>query len=959
MRHLLLSLLLLLSFVPCRALTVGQLRVQSAANPVGIDDETVSFSWQIASRRRATLQDAYSVTIAADPSFRNVVWQSGDVSSRDQRCIADGFRPSPCTRYWWRVSVTDNHGRHAVSREHAYFETGLMGAGWSDACWISEPTQAEGAAMFRKVIMLDAQRGIRSARLYSTALGIYNAYVNGARVGIVDDRGDVEYDELKPGFTEYSHTVFYLTHDVTALLHGGANVLGAVVTPGWWSGTIAHGLYGSHPTAFMAKLVVTYDDGSSETFVTDPSWQSSAEGPLRMGDIYNGETYDARRESAWCSVAYDATAWNPCVESHDFQGAVRAFEGPAIKVIDELERVPVEARICEGVDSTGTTFGAAHVVATLQGNDAVTLRKGQTVIWDLGQNIAGWVQFTVRGASGTDVLFRFAEILNDNGDQSRGCDGPGGSLYVANLRGAGAKLHYILRGDDRGETYHPSTTFFGFRYVEATATDDVVISGVTGQVVTSAMDERSTFATSDAAVNQLYSNIRWGQRANFISIPTDCPQRDERLGWTADTQIFSLAGMYNADLKTFYEKWMRDMRDSQREDGAYPHIAPYAWHVGHGAAVWADAGIVLPWNVFTMYGDTKIVRDNIDSMERYMQWLSTQTEEPWLYNGGATTYGDWVAFTHTDSRYISVCYYAYDALLMARMERLLGGDDREAKAVAYDSLYQSIREEYGRRYLGDDGMPVYDSQTAYLLPLRFGLFRNEADEATARQRLRAAIENNGNRLNTGFVGTGILNQTLSQQGMDDLAYTLLLQHECPSWLYSVDQGATTIWERWNSYTLDKGFGDAGMNSFNHYAYGTVGEWMFRYMAGIAPDEGDGGFAHFFLQPTPDFRTAFPEGQQRMTHAAAQYASAWGPIASGWTTDGAKTVYTFTVPAGTAATVAIPVADDASVRINRRAVSMDADGIRCKARGTADYRRADGRLLFEAASGTYKVTVAAQ
>lgn len=818
-------------------------------------------------------------------------------------------------------------------------------------CWQEKGSMLGGATLFRKTFAV--KNAIRQARLYATGLGVYNVYINGARVGITHDDGTVEQDELKPGFTEFKKTVFYTTHDVTALIREGDNAIGAELTSGWWCGDIAHGMYGSKPVAFRGLLFVTYNDGTEEFIATDTSWSSNTNGALRKGDIYNGETYDARMESSWAETNFDDSDWYKTEISSDFQGTIRAFEGPAVKAVPSLARMPKTVTIYEGTKPNGKTYGAINVVSELSGQNHFQLKAGQTAVVDLGQNAAGWVSFTARGERGTRLRFRFGEMLNTTGDRNRGDDGPAGSVYTENLRSAEAALSYTLKGATEGESYHPTSTFMGFRYIEVTTTGDVELTNVVGETVTSAMDERSSFRTSHPDVNQLYSNVMWGQRSNLLSVPTDCPQRDERQGWTADTQVYSMAGLYNTDTRMFYEKFMRDMRDSQRSDGAFPHIAPYAWDVGFGAAAWADAGIILPWNVYLMTGDKQIIKDNWTAMERYMNFLSTKTEGSYKYNGGETTYGDWVAYVNTDSRYCSVCYYALDAQLMAKMARVLStgeADSYAQKAKKYDELFQNIKAEWQTRYaIASTGVPKINTQCAYLMALHYNLLRDETAVKRTITALRNAIANNSYKLNTGFLGTAILNQTLTENGLNDEAYTLLLQRNDPSWLYSIDQGATTIWERWNSYTKASGYGPVSMNSFNHYAYGIIAEWMFRHMAGICPDEEQPGFKHFILRPNPDTRKTLRFQQKRITSVDADFWSNYGPIKAAWQSDGGvELTYDVTIPANTTATLYMPVPEGYELKESGQSVSEYPDieylGIE------------DGRAVCRLGSGSYRFTV---
>lgn len=810
-----------------------------------------------------------------------------------------------------------------------------------------------GVPMFRKAFELNS--GVRRARLYATGLGVYNIFINGKRVGQTDDDGNTIYDELKPGATEMEKTVFYTTHDVTALLCEGKNAIGAEVSTGWWNGAIVHGIYGGKPNAFRALLKIEMESGAIMIIPTDLSWTCNTNGPLRKGDIYNGETYDARLAIGQFTPEFDDSDWFAVAESRDFKGEIRAFEGPAIIAVESLRRYPQTIQIYEGTKPNGKTYGAINVVEEITEQNNFTLKAGQTAVIDLGQNASGWVSFTAKGARGTKLRFRFGEMPNTTGDRSRGDDGPAGSIYTENLRSAEATLYYTLSGEEKGEYFHPTSTYYGFRYVEVTTSSDVELVNVIGETVTSAVDEKSTFRTSHEDVNKLFSNVMWGQRSNFVSVPTDCPQRDERMGWTADTQVYSMAGLYNGDTRNFYKKWMRDLRDGQRSDGAYGVIAPYHWGVGYGATAWADAGVILPWNVYVMTGDKEILKENFEANERYMSFLATQTGEGYLYNGGYTTYGDWVAYVNTDSRYCSVSYYAYVADLMARTCRVLSeqeGDAYAKKAEQYEQLFQNIKTEWQMRYLNSSQVPTQATQCGYLMALKYNLLPNETSISRTRSYLHRAIANNGYKLNTGFLGTAILNQTLTENGYNDDAYTLLLQRNDPSWLYSIDQGATTIWERWNSYTVANGYGPVSMNSFNHYAYGIVAEWMFRYMAGIAPDETQPGFKHFFLQPYPDTRTILRYSQKRITETDADFASDYGHIKARWQCDGSKELtYRVTIPANTTATLRLPVSDDLYI-YEGAVLAEEAEGVQYI--GTVD-----GYATYEVGSGSYSFYVSTE
>lgn len=925
-RHALCTLLLACALVSQAATSVGHLRTEAIRNPVGIDAENPAFSWTLeANGRRGTWQTAYEINLYTDAALCNRCWTSGKVASTRQLDIPyDGSALKAHTRYWWTVSVWDNHEEVATSSEEAYFETGLLGTGWAGALWIeATDTPDEGIPLFRKEFTLGER--VKAAKVYASALGVFDLFINGQRVGHRQRDGTTLYDELKPGWTDYRKEVNYWTYDVTHLLREGTNAIGAQVSSGWWNGEIAREVYGQPKLGFLCRLRVEYDDGTVEDIISDTNWQCATSGPVRMGNIYNGETYDARRNSQWASPGYDTEGWLPVEENDDFHGEVTAFCCQPVRVRTDLERTPATITVYEGHQETGSTHGTIHVTDTLDGKATLHLSPGQVAQYDMEQNMVGWVRFTVKGAPGTTLRFKFGEMLNDTGDSDRANDGPGGSLYTYNLRTAKATLHYTVGGDPEGETFEPSTTFFGFRYVEVTASDEVEITSLKGRVVGSDIEETGSFACSHDDVNQLYRNILWGQRGNFLSIPMDCPQRDERLGWTADTQIFSRTASYNADTRAFYRKWMRDMRNSQRNDGAYPDIAPYDNFWGYGNAAWGDAGIIVPWTVYQMYGDKRILEENYESMTRYMAWLATQSGEGYTYNGAGTGMGDWLAYTPTTKRYISVCYYALVAQLMNEIATALEHPD---DALAYATLHEHIKAEFQTRYMHANGLLTEDTQCAYLLALMLNLMP-ETSRKAAIERLATLIEGNDYCLDTGFVGTGVLSQTLSAVGLDDLAYDLLLQRKNPSWMYSIDQGATTVWERWDSYTKEGGFNKHHwiMNSFNHYAYGVVAEWLFRYVGGIEVDSDAPGFRNVILQPTPDRRTHLPDGQERITHATATHRSPYGLIRSAWALqDDGRIRYECAIPAGATATLHLPLLRDTDEILESGKPINQAEGV---------------------------------
>ena len=793
---------------------------------------------------------------------------------------------------------------------------------------------ARGVALFRRIFTVSK---VKNARIDATALGIFDLWCNGQRVGRLEN-GEIVYDELKPGWTDFNKRALYYSYDLTPYLTDGENILMAAVAPGWYNGRIALESYGPDThISFLAAIHLLDKDGT-RTLYTDSDWDAAWGGAVRAADIWDGEMYDANKPSyAALSRGEVAVTWDePVTERYDHL-FVTPHIGPTVTVRKGLTRTPVTVSIYQGIEDNGSDFGKIHTVSTCQGQN-FRLKAGEVAILDMGQNMVGWPTFTVKGERGTTVIVRVSEMLNDSGLRSRFNDGPEGSIYTTNYRSAKAKAYYTLRGDKDGEAYCPTFTFFGFRYCEVTATENVEFLCFACPVVGSDIRETGTVETSNDDVNRLISNIRWSQRCNYLSIPSDCPQRDERLGWTGDTQGFCCTAAYNADVDGFFHKWLQDMRDSQKASGMYPDVAPYVPVIDYGGAAWADAGIIVPYTVWKMYNDTSIIEEHFESMERYMDWIDGNGG-----NGADPRYGDWLAYAGTDSAFISLVYYAMDADYMAAMAKAIGKDDR---AAHYAALREKIGEEFVRRYCDGDGYLKEEhlaSQTAPLLALKVDLL--SGDQRTAAiEALRRNIIDNGYKLSTGFVGTCLLNEVLAEVGENHLAYSLLLQTDNPSWLYSVHQGATTIWEGWGSYTVANGFGDYGMNSFNHYMYGAVQEWMYRHMAGIETTEEHPGFTHPLLQPKPDTRTLeeIPEGQGRITWVKASFDSPVGMIRSVWDmTDG----FTYEVTVPVTSTLHLPrLSDKETFTVNG------------KQHRYADYGvTADGRaVIIPLMAGTYTI-----
>ena len=786
--------------------------------------------------------------------------------------------------------------------------------------WKSEAKGGPQVAAFAKTFANESD--VAKVEISAAALGCYELYVNGTLVSSAEDGNRSDY--LRAGATDTRRRRAYLTYDVTGLWNkenGAHNVVSAFVAASWFSDHLG-GRCDVKP-AFAAKVEMMETSGNTVCLATDATWCASFDTPFLVAGIFEGETYDGRI----CQCAEKCAGSAPAEVNTNFMGTTTKAEGPGVSLRRDLALYPVTAYKYSGVEgSDKDVFGCVRKTGTFRSGEQMRIGAGETLVVDFGQNAAAIPELVATAKAGTALRFRGAEMLNDaNGERSRGNDGPAGSIYRENfrtIRDKGAEVKYIFRGDG-DERYLPTFTFMGYRYAEITATEDVTIKSVHSIPVTSIAKsmERGTVSTGNVSVNQLISNIRWGQYSNYLSIPTDCPQRDERMGWTADTQVFAAAAYRNADVYGFLTKWMTDMRDSASQDGRgrFPGVAPaMRWYsCGRGRFGWADAGIIVPWTSWKMTGDKSIVEKNWDAMVKFVDFQQTTKYRTAEASDGNYQWGDWVSFEKYESSsrrgwnsdkkllpetavywdYLAGCYWCWNAERMAEMARILGKADDVAK---YEKMAAEAHGYVKAEFFKDGGrLPAFlrDMQTPHLFALRFGFYDNPEVKKEAIAQLLKNIEDHGGCLQTGFLGTSILMDTLTYDvGRPDVAYSLLLQHKFPSWLYSVDQGATTIWERWNSYTKEKGFGPVGMNSFNHYAYGAVLDWICGTAAGLRPGK-DGGFdKSFTLAPIPD---------KRLGSIDATYRTRKGVIRSSWRylEDGAVD-YTFFVPDGIEADVVI-------------------------------------------------------
>ncbi|MDD6253285.1 MAG: family 78 glycoside hydrolase catalytic domain [Bacteroidales bacterium] len=806
---------------------------------------------------------------------------------------------------------------------------------WNGSCWISAADApvieggrlksiraADGASWF--VSGIKNGKEVASARWMTAGLGVYQLYVNGLTIG---------EEVLKPGFTHPRKTKRSFTYDITDALKkrsGEENVIAAQVTPGWWADKIVSpgndGMVGRR-CAFRSVLEITYKDGSKEVMCTDTlNWRAGIAGPVKHAGIFDGEEYDARELPGYLTADKLGTP----IVNREFKGEILPTDGAEIYHRHDLALKPAAAYVWKNVEGeTEDEYGTVVVEREYSDGETMTLSEGEKLVIDFGQNCAAVPSFVFKAAEGVKLTCLPGEILNDgNGAHSRGMDGPQGSVHRRNLRiqDVGVRLDYTFAGDKDFVTYIPLCTFFGYRYISLTATSDVTIKSVLSVPVTSISKEleAGVITTGNELVNKLISNTVWGQRSNYLSVPTDCPQRDERLGWTADTQVFSETGTFFANTSRFFHKWMRDMRDTQSELGGFPGVAPAAQYGAAPNAMmrlgWADAGVIVPWTVWKQFGDTEIVNENWDAMSLFFNHI-TETKyshEALKAENDNFQWADWLSYEPLESasgrikevgpdgkyrlrpetlhywNYLCASYWAIDAGMMRDMAAATGRD-----AGAYEAILKEAVEYLKANFLDNDGNFKLDILNTMQTPALFALKNNLVDgEAKANmvRRLRQNFADHDGCLQTGFLGTSILLQTLTDNGMVDVAYELLFQRKNPSWLYSVDNGATTIWERWNSYTVEKGMGPKGMNSFNHYAYGCVCEWIWETAAGIAADPQDAGFRHIIMKPVPD---------RRLGHLEARYNSAAGIIESSWRYEGEDWLWDFTIPEGSTATVTLP------------------------------------------------------
>ncbi|MEI6949069.1 glycoside hydrolase family 78 protein [Paraflavisolibacter sp. H34] len=881
-------------------LSVQQLRTENRTNPVGLDTKEPRFSWQLAATGRQVLQTAYEIRVSSHPrelANGKASWSTGKVASAQSLHVPYTGALASGHRYFWQVRVWDNKGQASAWSAPASWQMALLQPSDWKARWIIpgfEEDSLRASPLFRKEFQ--KTKKIQSATAYITAHGLYEAQINGKRVG------DAYFT---PGFTSYHKRLQYQVYDVTNLLQDGANAIGLTLGDGWYRGNFGFGynrnLFGKD-IALLFQLDLTYADGSSESIVSDNSWKSST-GAIRMSAIYQGETIDARQEKGgWATAGYNDNGWSGAKEAAFAKDVLVATGNEPVKKQEILRPVRI-----------------------------FKTPRGEQVL-DFGQNLAGWVVLKAAGKAGDTITVSHAEVLDK-----------AGNFYTENLRKAAQRNTYILSGAGV-ETLEPHFTWQGFRYVKLEGyPGDIKPENVTAVALYSDMAPAGSFTSSNKLINQLQQNIEWGLKGNFLDIPTDCPQRDERQGWTGDAQVFYRTATFLRDVSNFFAKWMKDVAADQLPNGSVPNIIPNSSDKTGGAAGWGDVATIIPWNHYLVYGDRRMLEEQYPGMKAWVEYIRSQSPND-LWNSGKQ-FGDWLSYTVdndldgvsaiTNKSLIAQCFYAHSTQLLVNAAKVLG---KTEDAAQYTELLARVKDAFRKEYTTPNGATVSHTQTAYVLALQFDMLP-EALRRQAADRLVENIRQYKNHLTTGFLGTPYLCHVLSRFGHADKAFTLLQQETYPSWLYPVKMGATTIWERWDGIRPNGTLQTPTMNSFNHYAYGAIGDWMYRVMVGLDTEEP--GYKKIRIKP--HIGGSF-------THASATYQTPYGKLASGWKLEGGRLTLEAEIPPNTTATVYVPAAGAGDVQEGGKPVTASKD---IRVTGTeGEY------VVLNVGSGSYRFTAPA-
>lgn len=892
------------------------LHCEYAVAPLGLERTEPRFFWQVPANTRGQRQTGYRIIVSANPDRLAMddgdVWDSGRMDSDQSIHVRYAGAPLQSrTRYHWKVRIWDREGNASDFSEPAWFEMGFLSssdweAEWIDLDYQTSPENEQPCPMVRKEFQIE--QPVRRARAYVSALGLYELYINGQRVG----------DHiLAPEWTDYRKRVQYQTFDVTNHVQQGANAIGAMLGYGWYAGRIGatgkdrdpRHFYGERPR-FLVQLEVESPNGQRQMVCTDETWMGTIEGPILNSCLYEGEEQDTRKEMpGWSRPGFDDTKW----------ARVRGYPSGDVALVSQYNE-PI--RIMRELSPIAISEPAQRVY-----------------VLDMGQNMVGWCRLQVRGTAGTVVCLRHAEVLQDDGH-----------IYTDNLRSAPQEDSFTLKGDVL-EVLEPHFTYHGFRYVEVTGlSEPPPLDGLTGCVFYSSVPTAGSFDCSEPALNKLFENIVWTQRGNLHSTLTDCPQRDERLGWMGDAQLFSQTACFNMDMARFLTKWVADIRDAQFENGSFSVISPNPFKQfgeAEGAPGWADAGVIIPWRSYENYGDTDLLREHYKAAKAWVDHVWCHNEDLlWRHERG-NDFGDWLnadtmeladwpeSGGEVPKEVYATCFFAHSADLLSRIATIVGDDQG---AQRYAGLFEGIRDAFCREFVDAEDRILGGTQAGYALALHFNLLSEGlADRAT--DHIVESIDKYNGHISTGIQSTNRMMLELAKHGRADVAYQLMMNRTVPSWLYMVDHGATTIWERWDGFVEGRGFQTPRMNSFNHYAIGAVGEWMYRCIAGINLDSDEPAYKHTIIRPIPG---------GGMTHARAEYDSIYGKIISSWAMSKRRFELEIRIPGNTSATVYVPGSDPASVFEGGNPVEA--------AEGVEILRVEDDHVVLHVGAGRYEFAV---
>ncbi len=901
------------------SITIHNLRTEYKRNPLGLGTKKPRLSWELNTEKRAALQVAYHVrcakTIFDLEHDENLLWDTGRVESEQSLQIEyDGKELGSGDRVYWMLKVWSNHGEESGWTKPEWFEIGLLHESDWKAQWIEpnldeDVSKSTPAAYLRK--QFAPQKSVQKATVYATCHGLYELSINGQSVS----------DHLfNPGWTSYEHRLQYQVYDVTRYLKVGGNTVGVILGDGWYRGYLVwqgnKNLYGDK-LALLFQLKLDYTDGTSEWICSDGSWKSNT-GPIVKSDIYNGETYDARLElSGWEKITYNDQEWKAVSLCDYGYSNLVASDGVPVRITERLK--PIEKIITP---------------------------KGE-LVFDFGQNLVGWVHFKLKGNKGDKITLNHAEVLDQEGN-----------FYTANLREAKAQDEYWFKGEGT-EEYAPRFTFHGFRYLKVSDfPGEVNPEDLEACVIHSDMPSTGSFECSDELINRLQKNIQWGLRGNFLDVPTDCPQRDERLGWTGDAQVFASTACFNNDAGAFYAKWMKDLAVDQKPNGSVPWVVPNCvtdgggtgWSDGFGSTAWSDAAVIIPWTVYQFYGNSRILEEQYQSMKNWVEYMIRESGDSYVFSNGFH-FGDWLSFAEyysynynapdygyagatTDKELIATAYFYYTTGLMKKTAEVLGNVE---DAQRYEQILPKIKEAFNREFVTSSGRLTSGTQTAYSLALCFNLLPEELVPVVAR-RLADDVNYFGH-LTTGFVGTPILCQALSDFGYAKEADKLLFNKRYPSWLYPVTKGATTIWERWDCIKPDGSFQTEGMNSFNHYAYGAIGNWLYQTVAGLQLDADVAGYKKIVIKPLIG---------EELAYAKADFHSVYGKVVSGWEKQDGGILFHVEIPANTSAQIHLPTGDLSQVTVDGLKLDNHPD--------IKQVTQEEGQSVVQVGSGNYQFQI---